>query len=83
MFKPQVVVRADAGQHRQLLAAQARNPTPSAAHQPDILGPHLLAPGPQEIADPIGLRRHYLSLIASRPLPGSAQPFGARNANPA
>jgi hypothetical protein len=50
LLEPQVVVGADAGQQRQLLPAQAGNPTPRAGQEPDVFGPHLLAPGPQVIA---------------------------------
>src|SRR6476469_10128847 len=72
----QVVVGADAGQQRQLLAAQSGNPAARASHQPDVLGPQLLAPGPQELTEPIGLRHHQLSLILSPPIPGSMRPSG-------
>src|SRR6478672_8573781 len=76
LLEAQVVVRADAGQQCQLLAAQSGNPSARAAHQPDVLGPQLLASGPQELTEPIGLRHHQLSLILSPPIPGSMRPSG-------
>src|SRR6478752_773253 len=76
LLEAQVVVGADAGQQCQLLAAQSGNPAARAAHQPDVLGPQLLAPGPQELTEPIGLRHHQLSLILSPPIPGSMRPSG-------
>src|SRR6478609_1079756 len=76
LLEAQVVVGADAGQQCQLLAAQSGNPAARASHQPDVLGPQLLAPGPQELTEPIGLRHHQLSLILSPPIPGSMRPSG-------
>ena len=41
LLEPDDVVDADAGQHRQLLAAQPRHPPVQPGRQPDVLGPDL------------------------------------------
>jgi hypothetical protein len=63
LLESQVVVGADARQHRQLLAAQPCNPAPRAANQPDVLGLYLLAPRAEVITQGIGPHRHQASLI--------------------
>src|ERR1700746_2119796 len=70
-LQSQVVLGADARQHCQLLAAQTRNASARAGNQPDILGPHLLAPRTQVITQRVGLRCHRSSLILSLRVPGT------------
>ena len=66
LLQPKVVIRADAGQQRQLLPTQTCDPPAPARHQPDILGLHLLPPGAQVIAQRVGLHRHQKSLSGDR-----------------
>jgi hypothetical protein len=62
-LQAQVVLRADARQHRQLLAPQTRNAPARAGNQPDLLGMHLLAPRTQIITQCVGLDRHLWDLF--------------------
>ena len=55
LLQPQVVVGADAGQHRELLAAQAGDLCPAARDQPDVLGPDQVAPRPQVVPSALAL----------------------------
>jgi hypothetical protein len=53
-LQPHVVVGRDAGEHRKLLAAQARHPAAAAElGNADFLWAHLLAPSPQELTDTV------------------------------
>jgi hypothetical protein len=58
-FQSQVILRADAGQHRQLLAAQTRNASARAWDKPGILGPQMLPARTQKITQRVGLDRHW------------------------
>src|ERR1700759_686523 len=82
-FQSQVVLGTDAGQHCQLLAAQTRDASARAGNQPDILGPHLLAPRTQVVTQRVGLDRHHWSLSLSLPVPGikAASPTDPRGAD--
>ena len=51
LFQAQVVVRADAGEHRQLLAPQARNAPTSDGMKVDLLGAHQLTTGAQVLTE--------------------------------
>jgi hypothetical protein len=81
LLKADVVIGADAGEHRDFLAAQARYP-PVAARvwKLDVLGPNQLPPGAEVLADWI-LARHDTTIrpfgtaILALPLPGSAEPL--------
>jgi NADP-dependent 3-hydroxy acid dehydrogenase YdfG len=53
LLEADVVVGADAGQRGQLLPAQARHTAPSEVREADVLRSHALAPGAQELADPV------------------------------
>src|SRR3979409_777629 len=78
LLKADVVIGADAGEHRDFLAAQARSP-PVAPRvwKLDVLGPNELPPGAEVLADWI-LARHDTTIrpldtaILALPLPGSA-----------
>jgi len=55
LLQAQVVVAADAGQHRELLAAKAGHPPPLAGDEPHVLGPHQAASGAQVLAEGVHL----------------------------
>jgi hypothetical protein len=40
LFEPRVVLGADAGEHRELVPAQAGDPAPARDGDPDVLGTH-------------------------------------------
>ena len=76
LLEPQVVVGADAGEHRHLLAPEARHPAYPMDRDADRLGRDQLTARPQVVAQPVVLvhpstviRRRQPSL--SLPLPGS------------
>src|SRR5690606_19100884 len=72
------VVDADAGQHGQLLPAQAGCAAPTAARQADLSGRHALAPGPQEPSELTGVTRHGVQCARGRA--GSAWPCDSQDA---
>ncbi|GHB37437.1 hypothetical protein GCM10010306_034080 [Streptomyces umbrinus] len=51
LLKAQVVVGADPGQHRDLLAPQSRHAPQTAVADPGVLGPYQRATGPQELSE--------------------------------
>src|SRR4029079_14116635 len=53
-LQPAVVVRADAGQRRDLLAAQSGHPPRAVAGQADLLGRDLRPAGGEELGDVVG-----------------------------
>jgi xanthine dehydrogenase YagT iron-sulfur-binding subunit len=61
LFEPQIVVRADPGEHRQLLAAQAGDPPAAGSGESDVLGPQKRPPRPQVLAES-GVRWHTLTI---------------------
>ena len=85
LLEPDVVIGADAGEHRDLLAAQARDPSVAAGvRKLDIFGTNELPPGAEVLADRIltghgtTIRLCGAAILALR-LPGSAEPlFGHR-----
>jgi hypothetical protein len=81
LLETDVVIGADAGEHRDLLAAKARYPPVAAGvGQLDVLGTHELAPGAEVLADRV-LACHRTTIrpsgaaIVALPLPGSAEPL--------
>ena len=79
-LQSQVVVGADAGQHRYLLAAKPADPAVAAAGDTCLLGGDESSPGAQVVAEPVGvLVAAHEPTLARRPrtrgvlrLPGSA-----------
>lgn len=69
-FQSQVVLGTDAGQYCQLFAAQTLDATTRAGNQPDVFGPHLLAPRTQIFTQRVGLDSHQSSLNLSPAIPG-------------
>src|SRR5262245_20932004 len=55
LFQSQVILRADAGQHRDFLAAQAHYPPAVAVGQTYISGLQEVAPGPEKSRQPAWL----------------------------
>ena len=74
LLQAQVVVGADAGQHRELLAAQAGNLPPAARDQPDVLRPEQVAPCPQVVTQCIGLVHGPEAIRPRRAVSGPAAP---------
>jgi hypothetical protein len=58
LFQAQVVLRADPGEHRDLLATQARHPPASRPRDSDLVGSHELAARPQVVAQEVRLVGH-------------------------
>src|SRR6266566_6571132 len=61
LLQPQVVIRADAGEHSQLLAPQPRNAPAAGGGKLDLLGAHQLTPRPQYSPKAVldGMPRRY------------------------
>ncbi len=53
LLEPDVVVDADAGEQRELLAPQAGHPAPAQVGQSDVVGRDERAPGAEELAEPV------------------------------
>src|ERR1700754_3069941 len=66
LFEARVVLGADAGQHRQFVAAQARHPAMAVVAQADVRGADQFAPGPQVFADQV----HPSDHMPAEPGPG-------------
>ncbi len=75
-LESQVVLGADAGKHRQLLATQTGRAALSTGNQPDILGTDLVPPRTQEITQSVGFRRHRSSLFPARSVWGLLRSIG-------
>jgi hypothetical protein len=69
LFEPKVIVRADAGEQRQLITAQPWNTAAAEAGQPDVLGAQQLASGTKVLTE----RRahHHGASTIRRPISGS------------
>jgi hypothetical protein len=65
LLQPQVVVRTDASEHRQLLTPQPRNAPATEVREADVFGAHQFTPCPQVLAQR-SARRHAAT-IPSRP----------------
>jgi hypothetical protein len=65
LLQAQVVVGADAGEHRDLLAPQPRHPAQTAAAQPDVLRADQRPAGAQELAE----RVRGVHALTGRPCP--------------
>src|SRR6478672_316356 len=73
LLEAYVVVAADAGQHRDLLAAQAGNASAAAGvGDPDVLRPDELTPGAQVLADQVLVRHWHNDTPDGRVDPGPA-----------
>jgi heme-degrading monooxygenase HmoA len=72
LLEMDVVVGADAGLHRELLAPQAADAAPARRRQSYLRGLHVLAPGAQELAEQVRLGVH--GRRASRALRASQLP---------
>ena len=70
LLQPQVIVGADARQHRQLLAPQTRNASARTRSQPDIFGTNLFAPRTKVVTEGVAFHRHHMSVKLSLPIPG-------------
>ena len=74
LLAPQVVLGADAGKGRQLLAAQTRNTPPSAAREPHVFGTNLLAARTQIITQRAGAPCHHPMRRLPTAIPGQIGP---------
>src|SRR5689334_7943003 len=67
-FESQVILGADTGKHRQLLAPQPRRAPLSAGNQPDIFGTNLVPARTQIIAERVGPPYHDSIVRLSPPI---------------
>jgi len=81
LLETHVVIGADAGEHRDLLATKARHPPVAAGiRELDVFGTDELPPGAEVLADRV-LTRHGTTIrlsgaaILALPLPGSPEPL--------
>ncbi len=85
LLEPQVVVGADAGEGRDLLAAQARRPPDAHDAQPRVGGVHQLAPRTQVLAERV--RPGHMLIVrgcaAAHPGPAAPRMTGVLAARPA
>jgi hypothetical protein len=72
LLQPQLVVRTDASERRQLLTPQPRNAAATDVREADVFGAHQFTPCPQVLAQR-SARRHGSTIPPRRPIPSLRQ----------